>query len=457
LRLILKNKKCLVMGLGLHGGGLASTKYLHSQGAKVKVTDLRSKHELRKSLVELEGLDIEYTLGKHLDKDFLEADIIIKNPGVPRSSKYLQMAKQIETDISLFLDRNTRPVLAVTGSKGKSTTVSALYWAAKQLFPHSLLGGNITNSPLNFIEDCLEGVDPVILETSSWQLGDLNERSGFHPQISCITNIMNDHQNAYASMADYVHDKQQIYRFQNKEGITFCNFDDSYGQQFAADTPAKVMYFSAYPLPAGIPGIWIEEDAGYIRFPDGKTNQLFTKNALSKGVHNRLNLCIAGGMLAMFKGNAKGLPEALDSFTGIAHRMELVRTLEGIEWINDSAATIPEATIAAIKSFDSSILQVIVGGTDKKLDFKELAQVLSSVKNIHLLAGSGTNLLTPYLDRAGIAYLGPFQTMEEAVSSAQKHSNPGDRILMSPGCASFEFFQNEFDRGNQFRDLVLSM
>ena len=196
------------MGLGLNGGGLACVRYFASLGAHVTATDLRSEEILAPSLEKLKDLPVRYVLGEHRMEDFEQADLVIKNPAVPADSPFLKASRQVETDLSVFLANCTNPILAVTGSKGKSTVVSALHAVLSSAGLNPRLGGNITVSPLTFLEE-LKGDEPVILELSSWQLGDLKGRNLLHPRISVITNIMNDHQNMYAAFSDYVDDKKR--------------------------------------------------------------------------------------------------------------------------------------------------------------------------------------------------------------------------------------------------------
>ncbi len=250
----LKGLKITVMGLGLNGGGLASALFFASKGSSVTVTDLREGEILAPSIEKLKQYNIRYVLGKHDIEDFRNADIVIKNPAVRKSSPYLEAADIIETDISIFLRlcRKNR-IIAVTGSKGKSTTVSALYHALKTADSRAKLGGNITTSPLTFIDETEEN-DPVILELSSWQLADLKDKNLLHPEVSVITNILPDHQNSYDCMDDYVEDKKLIYRGQNGKQKTLCPYDDAYGEFFYNETPAEAAYFSKNPLPDGING-----------------------------------------------------------------------------------------------------------------------------------------------------------------------------------------------------------
>jgi UDP-N-acetylmuramoylalanine--D-glutamate ligase len=215
--------KVLVMGLGLHGGGLESSRFLLKRGAEVTVTDLRDEKTLKptieqldKTCYELKVKPLRYILGKHEIDDFNKSDMVIKNPGVRPDSLYLQNVKRIETDISLFLSESPARLFAVTGTKGKSFTSSALHWILKSQ-RRAFLGGNITVSPLNFL-DKLDQYDDVVLELSSFQLGDLKGRKTadgkplLKPDVCVLTSIMPDHLDRYTSMDEYIDDKRNIYR-----------------------------------------------------------------------------------------------------------------------------------------------------------------------------------------------------------------------------------------------------
>ena len=240
-----------VMGLGLNGGGLASARFFAEHGAKeVIVTDMKSEQDLAPSVAELRRYpNIRFVLGGHRLGDFSAADIVIKNPGVKREGNpYLAAARCIETDISLFLRFSPAPILGVTGSKGKSSTVSALHYGLRQCGIPAFLGGNITVSPLTFLAETRADT-PVVLELSSWQLGDLAQCPQFKPKIALLTAIMPDHQNWYGAMEPYVADKKIIYRNQDNSDYTICNYDDEWGAVFAEETAGRVFWYSTKPLP----------------------------------------------------------------------------------------------------------------------------------------------------------------------------------------------------------------
>ena len=444
-------KKITIMGLGLNGGGMAAAKFFASKGAKVTVTDLRSAAVLKPSMNMLSDYDIRYVLEKHDTADFENADIVIKNPAVPLTSPYLAKAKRIETDISIFLSEFKGDVIAVTGSKGKSTTVSAIYHGMKKLKADTFLGGNITISPLSFLEE-LTDKSLVILELSSWQLADIRGKGLLKPVVSVITNIMHEHQNRYNSVQEYADDKKAIYQSQTADQYTLCNYDDEYGRQFFDETPAHPIWFSGSDMGKD-EQIWLSGKMGYIKL-SGKTERILPEKLLIPGDHNRKNMLIAAATMYLYGFKATDIMDALADFKGIPHRLEFVREFNGRKFYNDTTATIPQACLAAVKSFEEPVV-LIAGGTDKNLLFDLLPEIAKAAKKMYLLKGSATDKMIAELDAHKCSYNGPYNSLQEALDAAYDGSESGDVILFSPGSTSFELFKNEFDRGNSFKDIVL--
>ena len=474
------------MGLGLHGGGLASARFLLKRGAKVTVTDLRDEKTLLPSIEQLDAAcsvlgceKVRYVLGRHETEDFKNCDFVIKNPGVKRNSPFLQAAKKIETDISLFLSESPARLFAVTGSKGKSCTASALHWILNSAGKKgkSFLGGNITVSPLTFIDELTED-DDVVLELSSWQLGDLKGRVCadaiplLKPKAVILTAIMPDHLDYYSSMDDYVNDKRIIYQGQDSGCVTVAG-DDSWGKSFRAETKARPLVYNSSPLQAGISGGWLEGGSGYARLCgwDCQTEEtacLVPDRLLTPGEHQKMNLLSAALAAYSLGVKAQDICDALALFSGIEHRLEFFHEADGTLFYNDSAATIPQAAAACVQALSpQGPLVLVTGGTDKNLDFSPLVNAVSE-KNacadrvcLILLAGTGSEKLAKLLNEAGIAYNGPFDNLEKAVLCAVEkaknaESADGKRCaVLSPGCASFGMFLNEFDRGRRWKEAVL--
>ena len=452
----LRGLKITVMGLGLNGGGTAAANFLAKAGAKVTVTDLNDEKRLKLSIEALNGLPIRFVLGKHREQDFLEADITIKNPAVPKTSRYLGLCKRIETDISLFLRFARNPVYAITGSKGKSSTVSALHNILSQTEKGSFLGGNITVSPLSFLKEAIAAPQrPVVLEMSSWQLADLPRDLCFSPQISSITNIMKDHQNTYTSMEDYILDKELIFEGQNSSQASIFTLEDPYTERFAKKSPAGVYYVSSSPLPQGLQGAGLLDSKGLLQI-EGKTFEFDADNPNLPGAHNRQNLLRAG--LAAFLAGADigDIENGIRTFGGVSHRLEKIAEIKGVDVYNDSASTIPDATAAALKSFDRKIT-LICGGNDKNIDFGALTGCASIPKCVVLLAGTASETIASYFKKAGTPVYGPYDDLEKAVDTALERCSPGEVALFSPGATSFGMFLHEFDRGDKFKAIIAKM
>jgi UDP-N-acetylmuramoylalanine--D-glutamate ligase len=487
--------KITVMGLGLNGGGLESARYLAGKGALVTVTDTKDEKALAPSVEQLEadaGIRgrIRYVLGRHETRDFAEADIVIKNPGVRTDSPYLAAAKRIETDISLFLAASPARLIAVTGSKGKSGTASALYRTLAEAREAGLaegkacLGGNITVSPLVFL-DTLEEKDDVVLELSSWQLGDLRlcgagKNRILKPRCAIITSIMRDHQDRYSGMEDYVNDKREIYRRQDKADLTVVPADDEWGKSFLRESPGRVLPFSDCPLPETTAGGWVSGSGpGFARlYPGAEPLLAVPAEPTVPGRSQKKNLLAAALALLDLGFPAAFVRESLGNFPGIEHRLELFHETAGIRFYNDSAATIPEAAAAAVEALSENgkrPMVLVTGGTDKNLDYAPLAEAAAQVKEVVLLEGSGSEKIVPLLRAAGIPFQGPFGDLETAVTCAVKAAgnlaaltagdvaaagNTGSAgkdapvCVLSPGCASFGMFKNEFDRGRSWKEAV---
>ncbi len=442
----IKNLNFLIMGLGLNGGGVALSRFLLKRGAKLVITDLKSETELALSIDALRDFEdqIRYVLGKHDVNDFKNADIVVKNPGVKPNNKYLKFAKRIETDISLFLMFNKNPIVAVTGTKGKSTLVSLLYQALKEKYPGVKLGGNIGVSPLSFF-DQLDGKSPLILELSSWQLQSLEN---FNPIISIITNVYNDHQNYYLNFDDYIIDKSKIFVNQTS-GIVIIQ-DQAYYKYFSKfKSKVRVILFSEFN-PCDF-----DQDIFYCN--EGKV--YFNDNLIGSFSNSRA-VFIIPKVITFFVSyylnidlNRTG--QILNNFKSIEHRLEFVKSVQNVMFYNDTASTIPESTVLSVKSLKTkdNRINLIVGGTDKELDFLSFSKIADIVRTWILIRGSATVKIIKILEKSSIQYF-LFDSLRDAVNYAFKISSPGDIVLFSPASASFELFNNEFDRGLQFKNLV---
>jgi UDP-N-acetylmuramoylalanine--D-glutamate ligase len=419
-----KNKKVLIMGLGLHGGGLEAARFFYKKGAEILITDLKPADKLAESLEKLKSFKkIKYTLGKHEEKDFLWADLIIKNPDVPSSSPYLEIARKnnikIETDVSLFFKLSKAFIIGITGTKGKSTTASLIYHIIKTKFPNALLGGNIGISPLALLSKVKPNTK-VVLELSSFELEDLNQS----PQIAVITNIMQDHLNRYGTMEEYIKAKKRIFQFQNKKNYLVVQ-NNSIMRQIVSNAISNVILFSEIEKP---------------------------KEFKPLGKNNLLNLSAALKVAKILKIPEKNILKAIKTFKGVHSRQEFIREVNGVKYYNDTTATMPDAVISAIQAFKQNFpksnLILICGGQNKNLEYKYLVNEL--IKNnitIVMLPGTGSDIIENLL---GSKEINKVSSMQEAIQKATNLASPGDIIILSPGGASFNLFKNEFDRGDQF-------
>ena len=445
----LQGKKVVVMGLGLLGGGVEVVKWLHKKGAKVLVTDLKRERELRTSLKEIKKLrNIKFVLGRHREQDFSSADLIIKNPGVSRDSKFLKIARKnnipIESDLSLFFRLFKGEIIGVTGTKGKSTTVSLLSHILKTAKKKFIFGGNIGQSPLNYLD---KNYPLALLEISSWQLEDMAHLKK-SPSVACVTTIFPDHLNTYKNFAEYVQAKKLIYKFQTKKDILILNADDPIVKKFAQEATAKIFYFSSQK--SINKGIFTKN--GAIIFRDSKEHKIINLTEIKTKIS--INSLLAAITIAsIFKISPAIIKKALKSFRGVANRLEFIREINGIKYYNDSTSTVPQSTILALNSLtDKRNIILISGGADKGLDFSKMAKkIKENCKSIILLPGTATPKLKPLIlnlkSRPQTIFA---KNMKEAVKEANKIAEQNDIVLLSPGCASFGVFKNAYDRAAQF-------
>jgi UDP-N-acetylmuramoylalanine--D-glutamate ligase len=329
------------------------------------------------------------------------------------------------------------------------------------------LGGNITLSPLTFL-DQVKTEDTVVLELSSWQLGDLRgrrleKRALLKPRVAVITPILPDHLDRYGTMEAYVADKRVLYQGQDRADAT-VSANDPWGLSFARETSGRSLLYSDPPLPPDLPGGWIVKDGeaggktgpAVVRQGDGKLVEVVGSIPRLAGYHQKKNLLAAALALLDLGYPAQELKRALDEFPGIEHRLEFFHERGGVRFYNDTAATIPEAAAAAIDSFDRPPI-LVTGGTDKALDFGPLVSAAPRAKTIILLEGTGSAKLAPLLDQRGLRYEGPFNNLDTAVLAALRSASAGDSVVLSPGCASFGMFLNEFDRGKKWKEAVLRL
>lgn len=436
-----KKKNVLVFGLGLNQGGVGSAQFFAKQGANVRVTDLKTEENLQSSLDQLKDYpEITYTLGEHKYEDVTWADTIIRNPAIKDDNPYLKYAlekgKFVETDFSIFLKlANQKKIIAITGTKGKSTTASLIYEAIKASGKKVVFAGNIGKNILSLLP-CLSENPLIVVEISSFQLQALKGKR-FAPKIAVVTNIYPDHLNWHTSMEEYLQAKKMIAINQ---------------------TPDDFLLISCENIP-NTEGFLQGIKSKIIKFCVEDIREQFQKYDLPlKGFANLENYAAAISVVEVLGIEDAIALRAFKNFTGGEFRMQLIGEFNGIQIINDSTATNPVATIEALRTLSSSKVILIAGGMNKGLEYHKLAaqiETYSPIKSLYLLVGDATKELTKHLrDPSLVKGERPYNNLEALLQDVKKEAKPGDIILFSPAATSFNLFQNEFDRGRQFNTVV---
>jgi UDP-N-acetylmuramoylalanine--D-glutamate ligase len=450
-----------IMGLGYFGGTIGLARYLVSQGARVTITDVKPEAELRDSLAALAGLPVRYVLGRHEAEDFVATDVVFASPAVREDSPYLVLARAsgipIDTEMNLFMRLCRGTVLGVTGSNGKTTTTSLIGSILRAANPRTYLGGNMGRSLLPEVAQIAAG-DPVVLELSSFQLEDLQEvrRS---PHVAVLLNLAPNHLDRHGTMERYVAAKRQIFAYQSARDVAILNADDPSQQLLVGELAAAVHWFSLSHAVAD--GAYLDGERLVVARQGEVRDVCGQQDVPLLGRHN-----VANVLAAMAAADAWGVPpdtvrEAIRTFPGVEHRLEWVRDLAGVTFYNDSIATSPAATQAALAAISRPIL-LIAGGYDKGLPFEPLGQSIAArVKRVFLMGRTADSMAraiqaarapgapTPLLTSCG--------DLPQAVHAAYQAAVPGDVVLLSPACASYDQFRNFVERGRLFKQLVAEL
>jgi len=446
----LRGKRVLVMGLGLQGSGMAATRYLVQQGAVVRVTDMKSPEVLAPSVKALAGLPVEFELGKHREEDFLWADIVIRNPGVPRSSPYLRLAEEhgarIEMEIGLFFLACPGRIIGITGTRGKTTTTMLLYEILKAANRPVVLGGNVAGVETLSLLPSITPETLVVLELSSWQLEGLAPHR-ISPSVSIMTNVYPDHLNTYSGMEEYAEAKANIFRYQTAQDIAVFNYDNPWTRRFGNEATARTWFTS------------LERGGSFARGSAPIEPFVFTDTSLP-GQHNLENVLLATTAARLLDIPDEIIAATVRQFRGVAHRLQEVRVVNGVRFVNDSTSTTPIAGLVGLHAFEEPLV-LVAGGNTKHLPLEEWpATIVQHCRDVILLPGSGTDELLLAIqaeaEKQGVAtpVRGVFDTFRGAMDTALSFTRPGDTLLFSPGFTSFGMFLNEFDRGNQFVEYV---
>lgn len=436
-----KGKKITLMGLGLLGGGVGDAKFLLDCGADVLVTDLKDELALRDSIKKLSKYkNVSFHLGGHKLEDFKNRDLILKSAGVPLDSIYTKEAKKnkipVEMSASLFKKLSNVPMIAVTGTRGKSTVTQMISHILSTSGKKVLLGGNVLGvSNLDLLRR-VKDADIAVFELDSWQLQGFGDAK-MSPNISVFTTFYPDHLNYYKdSLEKYFKDKANIFLYQ-KSGDTLV-----LGRQMKK-------FFEEFSSKNNF------KSKARIIIPNTKLKEGFSLRV--PGEHNAYNASIAVSVCNALGVKDSVIKKALKDFKGVPGRLEFIRNAYGRKIYNDTTATTPEATIVALRALcekDKRNVVLIMGGADKNLDMlKLLKEIKISVKSVVLLSGTGTERIKTMWDKMKVPAF-EYDDLGDAVLEAMDMSDKGDVILLSPAFASFGMFKNEYDRGEKFNKIV---
>lgn len=445
-RAFLGDKRVVVMGLGRFGGGLDSALFAVKAGAHVLITDLADEAELEESVRTLEGYEVEYRLGEHREEDFRQAQALIVNPAIPGDNKYVQIAQKagalITSQIELFFQMCPARIIGITGANGKSTTTSLtahlLRTGCSQRnvgFGNVWLGGNIGHQPLLDVMDQIQKKDLVVLEISNFQLEQL-ARIQVSPHIALITNLSANHLDRHGSFEAYCRVKEGIFQYQTPNPanppVSIFNAEDTitraWYQKYINDDARRCLAFSADDVP--------KEYADAFQLP---------------GRANRSNLAAALAVVSCFGLKPDRIIQAIGTFEGLPNRCRMVADMNGVRWYDDSKATTPVSTIAALNGIDEPKI-LIAGGYDKKISFADLGKCIAQRVKAVVLIGQTAEALAQVVSQSGPTkcLVKRADSMEQAVQIAHRLSAPGDVVLLSPACASYDMFSNYIERAESY-------
>ena len=445
-----KDKKIAILGFGMEGRDLV--RFLLNKEARISLFDKKPEEELNFSGIDKNKIALS-TGEQYLDSGLTDFDYVFRSPGVyryiPEIIKAESRGVTIFSAIKLFFEVCPAKIIGVTGTKGKGTTSSLIYEILKSAGKDVYLAGNIGVPYLELLPK-LTKESFVVLELSSFQLIDMESS----PQIAVVLNITQDHLDWHEDLDEYIDAKKNIVKHQKDNDFAIISADYKVPESFSSLTKAKVLYFSRNKKVKGS----FSSDGNVYLSTDKEILLGGAKDLLLRGEHNLENVTAAvaaGGVLDI---SPQAIWKAVSSFKGLEHRLELVGTAKGISFYNDSFATGPQPTIAAVKSF-SEPLTVILGGSEKGLDYKGLGEEISKVENLSsvVLIGRVGPKIKKALQAAG--YKGKMidmgrASMDEIVGEAVLNTPQGGVILLSPAAASFDMFKDYKDRGKKFKSAV---
>jgi UDP-N-acetylmuramoylalanine--D-glutamate ligase len=471
----LSGLRVVIVGLGREGTALAT--YLAGHGFSVTVTDSQPAEKLGTSPATLAAAGVSLVLGEHPLSLLDEADLIFVSPGVPLEIPFLQAARSqkipLSTESRLFCYLCPAPILAITGSSGKTTTTTLLGQIMEASGRKTWVGGNI-GQPLIDLVDQISPTDVVVMELSSFQLEYFHARlnqgakaeqpglvaliASWSPALSAILNITPNHLDRHPSMKHYVRAKRAIIDYQGPEGVIVLGLDNDMTRTIGNQFRAKVRWFSLEAQVRG--GASVADDDLILLDQNGMPHFVATRQEIKlRGQHNLSNILAACLMAREAGASIEAMRSVITTFTGVPHRLELVRERQGVSYYNDSVATSPGRLVAALHSFSEPIV-LLAGGRDKNLPWEDAARLIVHKTHDVVLFGEAAELIAKAIEKADYEIamadtaVHRCLNLEEAVSLAAQLAKPGDVVLLSPGCASFDAFRNYAERGERFKELV---
>ncbi|HEY4905486.1 MAG TPA: UDP-N-acetylmuramoyl-L-alanine--D-glutamate ligase [Candidatus Sulfotelmatobacter sp.] len=450
----LNGKRVLVVGLGK--SGVASALFLKAQGARVTVSDTKSGDELHNEIPVLLDHGITVETGGHGERTFRGQDLIVVSPGVPVDAPALVQARSqgeaVIGEIELAARFLPGPIVAITGSNGKTTTtalIGEIMTAAS--FP-TLVGGNI-GTPAISLAGQAKPETVIVLEVSSFQLETIET---FRPKIAIVLNITPDHLDRHGTFDAYVDAKARIFENQGSGDFAVLNADDPTCAAMAARTKAQVFWFSRQKEVHR--GAWVRDGNILFRDASKRSEVMLVSEIPLKGAHNLENVLAAVCAGALMGCAPEKIRQAVRDFKAVEHRLEFVATVRGVDYYNDSKATNVDATIKALESFSAGV-HLILGGKDKGSDYSLLNDLLRQrVKCVYTIGAAAAKIESQIVSsKDGGPEVVPAETLENAIRKANAAAQPGDVVLLAPACASFDQFKNYEHRGQMFKEIVRSL
>ena len=441
--------------VGLAREGVALVRYLAPKGALITVSDAKTEADLAKTgaLDQIAGWPVRLAVGGNRAEDLIGADIVFVSPGVPKDLPFLDEARRAGTRLSseteLFFETCRGTIVGITGSSGKTTTTSLVGDILKAAGHPTYVGGNI-GRPLIEQVDAIPPEAYAVLELSSFQLEALHRS----PPIAAVTNITPNHLDRHPSMEHYTQSKANLIRYQGVGDWAILNADDPGSRPLDELVRGRVLYFGH--LAAGQEGAYQSGDQLVLRLAGGEQPVLTRAEVPLRGDHNISNVLTAIAVAAACGVATPILAEAIRAFRAVEHRIEFVREIGGVSYYNDSIATAPERTLAALRSFTEPVV-LLAGGRDKHLPWGDLAREIARRCRAVLVFGEAAGLIGRALAATpGAPPAVDCATVEEATRRAAGLAQPGDVVLLSPGCTSYDQFRDFEERGCLFKDVVRS-